>query len=256
MTTAPDTRPPRLDPPPPPGGAAAPGSIPPACLALLRHLEPQNRPVLLSDLPEALRNDKSALVWCRRAGLVVIVYKAMWGGNRLLSREIDIAHHTPFTGVLPNWREVPFIPAAPDRVELLGLDMLGTIGGPHVALTPPGRSLLIDADVAARDAGPDAGDKCGDAAASGDAGGRRPSWDGLNDRQRAVLRALRDAGAVTAEDRLSSDQIADRVTGERDGQRVRREVAALRKPGLVDTKQGAGGGRYLTPAGLALIPEG
>jgi hypothetical protein len=73
----------------------------------------------------------------------------------------------------------------------------------------------------------------------------------LSRRQQDILVVLQELEAFDSDSRQSTEEIARRVTGKRnaDPGPFKEPIAELHKKGLVDSKEGRGGGVWLTPAG-------
>jgi hypothetical protein len=75
----------------------------------------------------------------------------------------------------------------------------------------------------------------------------------LSDPQRNALEALDDLKAYSSDTRADASRVAKSVYGTADANLVAHSIAELKNMRLVETKQGRGGGCWLTPEGRALI---
>jgi hypothetical protein len=76
----------------------------------------------------------------------------------------------------------------------------------------------------------------------------------LSERQSGILRALRNMNAASPESRQTTEALAQEAEGSwanPDG--FKEPVSGLKRVGLIGTKNGRGGGCWLTSGGLALI---
>lgn len=71
----------------------------------------------------------------------------------------------------------------------------------------------------------------------------------LSVRQYEVLEAMLDLEALTADRRCTTAEIAKTATGTIDADAFKESIADLKKRGLIATKEGRGGGCWLTPEG-------
>jgi hypothetical protein len=100
-----------------------------------------------------------------------------------------------------------------------------------------------------------------DTLAGGKAGGSKGGNDEfgreLSDRQRDILQGLYERRAFDVDHRMTTDEIADAVAGKGRGRpdSFKRPVADLKRRTLIDTKDGSGGGCWLTDTGRDYIKQ-
>jgi hypothetical protein len=77
----------------------------------------------------------------------------------------------------------------------------------------------------------------------------------LTELETEILQALYQLGATDKGKRKNAAKIADAIGGDATSQACKAPIANLKRKGLIDTKEGSGGGCWLLPAGVALVEQ-